>query len=186
MFSMLRLRDTSLGLPLQPKDVTPRPIAKPGKREANASQSYPGKSASSSPHHARKEIMRLFDEDQPKPNGNRSGVAKSLTFGAQTGRGSNNGCVIKRTLGQRYVKLFCWPIHMAQSVVDNALPYLGFQILKLEKGQVLNQHRDYHNHPDYPNHTMKFGIARAVHCRCCETECGIPMISTMCGCPLMH
>ena len=24
-------------------------------------------------------------------------------------------------------------------------------------GQQLNQHRDYHNHPDYPNHTMKFG-----------------------------
>ena len=29
--------------------------------------------------------------------------------------------------------------------------------LKLEAGQELSQHRDYHNHPDYPNHTMKFG-----------------------------
>ena len=46
---------------------------------------------------------------------------------------------------------------MAQSIVGPALPYLGFQILKLERGQVLNQHRGYHNHPDYPNHTMKFG-----------------------------
>ena len=34
---------------------------------------------------------------------------------------------------------------------------LGIQILKLEAGQELNQHRDYHNHPEYPNHTMKFG-----------------------------
>ena len=35
--------------------------------------------------------------------------------------------------------------------------HLGFQILGLGAGQNLNQHRDYHNHPDYPNHTMKFG-----------------------------
>ena len=33
----------------------------------------------------------------------------------------------------------------------------GFQILKLEKGQNLNQHRGYNNHPDYPDHTIKFG-----------------------------
>ena len=37
------------------------------------------------------------------------------------------------------------------------LPYLGFQILRLGEGQSLNQHRDYHYLPDYPNHTMKFG-----------------------------
>ena len=46
---------------------------------------------------------------------------------------------------------------LAQAVNGPALPYLGFQILKLEKGQNLNQHKDYHNHPEYPNHTMKFG-----------------------------
>ena len=28
--------------------------------------------------------------------------------------------------------------------------------MRLGVGQSLNQHRDYHNHPDYPNHTMKF------------------------------
>ena len=27
----------------------------------------------------------------------------------------------------------------------------------MEKGQNLNQHGDYHNHPDYPNHTLNFG-----------------------------
>ena len=60
--------------------------------------SCPGKSISFNPNQARNEIMRLFDQNQPKPNANRwrlSGVAKSLTFGAQTGRGSDNGCVIK-------------------------------------------------------------------------------------------
>ena len=37
---------------------------------------------------------------------------------------------------------------------------MACQILKLGVGQNLNQHRDYHNHPDYPNHTMKFGKYR--------------------------
>ena len=46
---------------------------------------------------------------------------------------------------------------MAQNVDGLALSYLGFQVLKLEKGQNLNQNRDYHNSPDHPNHTMKFG-----------------------------
>ena len=46
---------------------------------------------------------------------------------------------------------------LAQNAAGAALPYLGIQILKLEAGQELNQHRDYHNHPEYPNHTMKFG-----------------------------
>ena len=49
------------------------------------------------------------------------------------------------------------PHQLAQSVNGPALLYLGFQLLKLDRGQVLNQHRDYHNHPDYPNHTVKFG-----------------------------
>ena len=104
--------------------------------------------------------MRLFEENQPRSNANRwrlSGVAKSLTLGAQTGRGSDNGCVIRRTLEQRYVPLIQLVHQLAQSVVGQALPYLGFQILGLEQGQVLNQHRDNHNRPDYPNHTMKFG-----------------------------
>ena len=46
---------------------------------------------------------------------------------------------------------------LAQNAVAPMLPYLGFQILRLGVGQSLNQHRDCHNHPDYPNHTMKFG-----------------------------
>ena len=37
------------------------------------------------------------------------------------------------------------------------MPYLGFKIFKLERGQRLNQHRDCHKHLDYPNHIMNFG-----------------------------
>ena len=92
--------------------------------------SYPGKSVSVNPHRARHEITRLFDDNQPKPNANRwrlSGVAKSLTFGAQTGRGSDNGCVIKRTLEQKYATLSRLVHQTAQSVVDSVLSYLSFQ-----------------------------------------------------------
>ena len=81
----------------------------------------------------------------------------SLTFGAQTGRGSDHSCVIKRTMDPVYQELISRVHELAQNAAGAALPYLGIQILKLEEGQELNHHRDYHNRPDYPNHTMKFG-----------------------------
>ena len=89
-----------------------------------------------------------------------SGTAQSLTFGAQTGRGSDRSCVIKRTNDYQFYIVMNLVHQLAQNVVGPALPYLGFQILKLGVGKNLNQHRDYHNHPDYPNHTMKFGKYR--------------------------
>ena len=49
--------------------------------------SYLGKSVNFRPHQVRQEIIRLFEENQPRPNANRwglSGVAKSLTFGRST------------------------------------------------------------------------------------------------------
>ena len=92
------------------------------------------------------------------PNrGRLSNNALSLTFGAQTGRGSDCSCVIRRTLEPVYQELISKVHELAQNAAGAALPYLGIQILKLEAGQELNQHRDYHSHPDYPNHTMKFG-----------------------------
>ena len=112
------------------------------------------------PSEVRKNIMKMFEYLKPSPNANRgrlSNVAVSLTFGAQTGRGSDRSCVIRRTLEPVYQDLFSKVHEMAQNAAGAALPYLGIQILKLEAGQELNQHRDYHNHPDYPNHTMKFG-----------------------------
>ena len=112
------------------------------------------------PTEVRKSIMATFDRLRATPNANRgrlSGTALSLTFGAQTGRGSDRSCVIKRTLDPVYQELISQVHELAQNAAGAALPYLGIQILKLGPGQELNQHRDYHNHPDYPNHTMKFG-----------------------------
>ena len=112
------------------------------------------------PADVRKSIVTSFEQVKPSPNANRgrlSNVAVSLTFGAQTGRGSERSCVIRRTLEPVYQDLIFKVHEMAQNAAGAALPYLGIQILKLEAGQELNQHRDYHNHPEYPNHTMKFG-----------------------------
>ena len=112
------------------------------------------------PADVRKSIMTMFDCLRVTPNGNRgrlSNVALSLTFGAQTGRGSERSCVIRRTLEPVYQELISKVHELAQNAAGAALPYLGIQILKLETGQELNQHTDYHNHPFYPSHTMKFG-----------------------------
>ena len=82
--------------------------------------------------------MHLFDQLHPTPDPNRgrlSGSARSLTFGAQTGRGSDNGCVIDRTDDPKYGRLIDIVHQLAQAAEGPALPYPGFQILKLEKGQ---------------------------------------------------
>ena len=79
--------------------------------------SYPGRSVSFNPYRARQEVIQIFDANQPKPNSNRyrlSGVAKTLTFGAQMGRGSENGCVIKRTYDQKHAKLIRLVHQLAQ------------------------------------------------------------------------
>ena len=109
------------------------------------------------PSEVRKNIMGMFDRLRPAPNTNRgrlSDSALSLTFGAQTGRGSDRSCVIKRTMDPEYETLISCVHQLAQNAAGSALPYLGIQILKLGEGQQLSQHRDYHNHPDYPNHTI--------------------------------
>ena len=112
------------------------------------------------PGDARREVIAWFEHFHPPPNSNRgrlSGSAASLTFGAQTGRGSDRSCVIKRALDQDYQPLITLVHQLAKKAAGSVLPCLGFQILQLGPGQNLNQHRDYHNHADYPNHTMKFG-----------------------------
>ena len=65
--------------------------------------------------------------------------------------------MIKRTLDYDYYPLITLVHQLVQNAAGSVLPYLGFQILRLGPGQNLNQHRDYHNHAEYPNHTMKFG-----------------------------
>ena len=65
--------------------------------------------------------------------------------------------MIKRTFDYGYRSLITLVHQLAQNAAGSVLPYLGFQILRLGPGQNLNQHRDYHNHAEYPNHTMKLG-----------------------------
>ena len=64
-----------------------------------------------------------------------------MTFGAQTGRGSDRNCVIKRTTDYQFHVLITLMHQLAQSAVGPMLLYLGFQILKLGVGQNLNQHK---------------------------------------------
>ena len=103
------------------------------------------------PWKARLDVTAWFEEFHPPSNLNRgrlSGTAQSLTFGAQTGRGSERSCVIKRTTD--YSLQVPWsdqpstPIGTECCWSSVALP--RFQILKLGVGQRLNQHRDYHIH----------------------------------------
>ena len=58
------------------------------------------------PTDVKREIIAWFEHFRPTPNLNRGrlpGSAASLTFGAQTGRGSDRSCVIKRTLNYYYL-----------------------------------------------------------------------------------
>ena len=97
------------------------------------------------PWKVRDKIVELFENLHPSANPNRgrlSGTAHSLTFGAQTGRGSDRSCVIKRTTDYQFHVLITLVRQLAENAVGPALPYLGFQTLKLGAGQNLNQHRD--------------------------------------------
>ena len=80
------------------------------------------------PSEVRKSIMARFDCLKVAPNANRSrlsNVALSLTFGAQTGRGSDRSCVMRRTLEPVYQELISMVHELAQNAAGAALPYLG-------------------------------------------------------------
>ena len=77
------------------------------------------------PAEVRRNIMAMFDRLRATPNHNRgrlSGTALSLTFGAQTGRGSDHSCVIKRTLDPVYQELISRVHELAQNAAGAALP----------------------------------------------------------------
>ena len=110
------------------------------------------------PWKIRAKVIEWLEHLHPSANPSRgrlSGTAQS-----QTGRGSDRSCVIKRTTEYQYHTLIDLVHQLVQNAVGPMLPYLDFQILKLGVGQTLNQHRDYHNHPDFPNRTMKLGKYR--------------------------
>ena len=86
------------------------------------------------PHDVRKEIIEWFEHFHPTPNLNRgrlTGTAPSLTFGAQTGTGSDRSCVIKRTLDYDYHPLITLVHELAQNAAGSMLPYLDFQDLEV-------------------------------------------------------
>ena len=77
------------------------------------------------PTEVRKSIMAMFDRLRATPNANRgrlSDTALSLTFGAQTGRGSDRSCVIKRTMDYEYQTLIASVHQLAQNAAGAALP----------------------------------------------------------------
>ena len=78
--------------------------------------SYPVKTSTFSPNRVvEKVISKTFENLQPQHNQNRSrlsGAAKTFTFRAQKIRGSEKGCVIKRTYDPKYGKL----IHLVHSL----------------------------------------------------------------------
>ena len=62
-----------------------------------------------SPTNVRKQIVEWFEHFHPAPNPNRG-----RTFGAQTGRGSDRSCVIKRTLDYNFHSLITLVHELAQ------------------------------------------------------------------------
>ena len=74
------------------------------------------------PNDVRREIVKWFEHFHPVPNQNRgrlSGSAASLTFGAQTGRGSDRSCVVKRTLEYEYGSLITLVHQLAQNAAGS-------------------------------------------------------------------
>ena len=61
-------------------------------------------------------------------------LLRSSLQGLKLAEDQRRGCVIKRTYDPKYDKLIQLVRSLAQSRAETALPYLGFQILKLQKG----------------------------------------------------
>ena len=80
-----------------------------------------------SPAEVRRSIVTMFEYLKPSPNPNRgrlSNAAVSLTFGAQTGRGSERSCVIRRTLEPVYQDLIFKVHELAQNAAGASLTLL--------------------------------------------------------------
>ena len=78
------------------------------------------------PGEIRRRVVEWFEHLHTAANPNRgrlSGTAQSLTFGAQTGRGSDRSCVIKRTTDHKYDALLSLVHELAQNAVGPMLPY---------------------------------------------------------------
>ena len=83
-----------------------------------------------------------------------AGGSRALFLGAQTNRGLHNGCVVRRTFQERYQEVLL-RVHALAACCSKELPYLGVYVTQLSAGQGLNRHKDYRNHDEYYNYTIK-------------------------------
>ena len=77
------------------------------------------------PWKIRAKVIEWLEHLHPSANPNRGRLSgtPSLTFGAQTGRGSDRSCVIKRTTDYQLHSLISLVHQLAKSVVGPTLPY---------------------------------------------------------------
>ena len=110
-----------------------------------------------------------------------AGGSRALFLGAQTNRGLHNGCVVKRTLQERYQEVLL-KVHALAACCSKELPYLGVYVTQLSAGQGLNRHKDYRNHEQYLNYTINFGQFEGGHLEMLRNDewqsCAVPLVWT--------
>ena len=110
-----------------------------------------------------------------------AGGSRALFLGAQTNRGLQQGCVVKRTFQERYQEVLT-KVHALAAGCSKELPYLGIYVTQLSEGQGLNKHRDYRNHEEYLNYTINFGQYEGGHLEMLRNEewqsCAVPLVWT--------
>ena len=110
-----------------------------------------------------------------------AGGSRALFLGAQTNRGLQHGCVVKRTFQERYQEVLL-KVHALAASCSKELPYLGVYVTQLSEGQGLNRHKDYRNHEEYLNYTINFGQYEGGHLEMLRNDewqsCAVPLVWT--------
>ena len=110
-----------------------------------------------------------------------AGGSRALFLGAQTNRGLQHGCVVKRTFQERYQEVLL-KVHALAASCSKELPYLGIYVTQLSEGQGLNKHKDYRNHEEYLNYTINFGQYEGGHLEMLRNDewqsCAVPLVWT--------
>ena len=107
--------------------------------------------------------------------------SRALFLGAQTNRGLQQGCVVKRTFQERYQEVLL-KVHTLAASCSKEIPYLGIYVTQLSEGQGLNKHKDYRNHEEYLNYTINFGQYEGGHLEMLRNDewqsCAVPLVWT--------
>ena len=110
-----------------------------------------------------------------------AGGSRALFLGAQTNRGLQQGCVVKRTFQERYQEVLL-KVHALAASCSKEIPYLGIYVTQLSEGQGLNKHKDYRNHEEYLNYTINFGQYEGGHLEMLRHDewqsCAVPLVWT--------